>query len=265
MQRSNEKLCLQWNDFQQNLTSAFRDLRVDKEFADVTLACEDGEQMEVHTVVLISSTPFFRNLFHRNKHPHPLIYMRGVNSEVLVAMIDFPYHGEANVFQEHLDSFLAIAEELQLKGLHGNQTEAGPEENPSKTKSYATTYNTLSQETADVDFKTYPKKSISASNFKVETNLETAIALNSNMGCTDIAELNKKVGSMMLVSENPAGHGQRGNTRICKVCGKEGNVGNISRHIEANHINGISIPCNICGKTAPTQNALVTHQKRFHK
>ena len=45
--------------------------------------------------------------------------MRGMKSENLLAIIDFLYHGEANVYQEHLDSFLAIAEELQLKGLTG--------------------------------------------------------------------------------------------------------------------------------------------------
>ena len=45
--------------------------------------------------------------------------MRGMKSEDLVAIVDFLYCGEANVFQENLDSFLAIAEELQLKGLMG--------------------------------------------------------------------------------------------------------------------------------------------------
>merc|ERR1712105_46059 len=54
---------------------------------------------------------------------HPLIYIRGVKSKNLTAMVDFFYHGEANVFQENLDSFLVLAEELQLKGLRGNQTE----------------------------------------------------------------------------------------------------------------------------------------------
>ena len=34
-----------------------------------------------------------------------------------MAIVDFLYRGEANVFQENLDSFLEIAEELQLKGL----------------------------------------------------------------------------------------------------------------------------------------------------
>ena len=53
----------------------------------------------------------------------PLIFMRGVKAEDLVAMIDFLYFGEANVYQEKLDLFLVMAEELKLKELDGNQTE----------------------------------------------------------------------------------------------------------------------------------------------
>ena len=112
-----EKLCLQWNDFKDNTISAFGNLREDNDFADVTLACEDGKQVEVHKVVLATSSPFFQKLLKRNKHAHPLIYMRGVKSDDLLSIIDFLYCGEANVYQENLDSFLAIAGELQLKGL----------------------------------------------------------------------------------------------------------------------------------------------------
>ena len=116
---SSEKLCLKWNNFQENVNTAFRSSREDNEFADVTLACEDGEQVEAHKVILAASSPFFLNLLKRNKHVHPLIYMRGVSSDDLVAVVDFLYYGEANVYQDNLDSFLAIAEELQLKGLVG--------------------------------------------------------------------------------------------------------------------------------------------------
>ena len=125
-----EKLCLQWNDFKENATSAFGSLREDIDFADVTLACEDGKQLEAHKVILASSSPFFQSILRRNKHSHPLIYMRGLKSEDLTAIIDFLYCGEANVFQENLDSFLAIAEELQLKGLTGktNDSEVEPED-----------------------------------------------------------------------------------------------------------------------------------------
>ena len=117
--KMSEKLCLQWNDFQENIKIAFGNLREDKDFKDVTLVSEDGQQVEVHKVILAASSPFFQNLFVRSKHPHPLIYMRGVKFEDISAIVDFLYCGEANVFQESLDSFLAIAQGLQLKGLMG--------------------------------------------------------------------------------------------------------------------------------------------------
>ena len=134
MSTTDEKLCLQWNDFKENVSSAFGDLRQDREFTDVTLACEDGQQVEAHKVVLVASSPFFQNILKKNKHHHPLIYMRDVRTENLMAMVDFFYHGEANVYQENLDSFLVLAEELQLKGLRRNQTEKEVEEFHKPTK-----------------------------------------------------------------------------------------------------------------------------------
>ena len=112
-----EKLCLQWNDFQDNLKGAFGSLSENTDFADVTLACEDGDQIEAHKVILAASSQLFQEILKRNKHSHPLIYMRGIKSVDLAVIVDFLYFGEANVYQENLDSFLAIAQELQLKGL----------------------------------------------------------------------------------------------------------------------------------------------------
>ena len=117
---TSEKLCLQWNDFKENVVISFAELRAHNDLTDITLACEDGKQVEAHKVVLASSSPFFRDLLKKNSHPHPLVYMRGLKSEDLIAMMDFLYKGEANVFQDNLDSFLALAAELKLKGLNSN-------------------------------------------------------------------------------------------------------------------------------------------------
>ena len=114
-----EKLCLNWNDFGENFKTAFEELRRDKDFCDVTLASEDGQQFEAHKVILAASSPFFQNLLERNKHAHPIIYMRGTKSEDLSAIVDFLYFGEANVLQENLESFLAIAGDLKLNGTNG--------------------------------------------------------------------------------------------------------------------------------------------------
>ena len=62
-----EKLCLQWNDFKENVNSAFGRLRDDKEFTDVTLACEDGQQVEAHKVILAGQV-HFDEWFHSHRH-----------------------------------------------------------------------------------------------------------------------------------------------------------------------------------------------------
>ena len=54
----NEKFCLRWNDFENNISVAFRELREDKDFFDVTLACDD-EQIQAHKVILSACSPFF--------------------------------------------------------------------------------------------------------------------------------------------------------------------------------------------------------------
>ena len=115
---TSEKFCLKWNDFKENTNNAFISLRNDTDFTEITLTCEDGNHIEAHKVILALSSPFFLNLLKRNKHPHPIIYMRGMKSEDLVAIIDFLYYGEANIDHANLDNFLNIVEELQLKGLN---------------------------------------------------------------------------------------------------------------------------------------------------
>ena len=71
-----------------NVNSAFGNLREDKDFSDVTLACENGQQVEAHKVILATSSPFFKKLLRQNKHSHPLIYMRGMKSDDLSAIVD---------------------------------------------------------------------------------------------------------------------------------------------------------------------------------
>merc|ERR1712025_177888 len=114
-----EKFCLRWNDFETNVSSAFRELRDDKDFFDVTLAC-DNDQIQAHKVILSACSPFFRNILRRNSHQHPLLYLKGVKYSDLQSVLNFMYHGEVNIAQEELNSFLAVAEDLSVKGLTQN-------------------------------------------------------------------------------------------------------------------------------------------------
>ena len=86
--KMSEKLCLQWNDFKENISSAFGRLRDDKELTDVTLAYEDGEHFEAHKVIMAASSPFFEQILQKSKHPHPLIYIKGNQSKIFAYLLD---------------------------------------------------------------------------------------------------------------------------------------------------------------------------------
>ena len=180
-----EKLCLKWNDFQENVNTAFGNLRDDKEFADVTLACEDGQQVEAHKVILAASSPFFQNVLTKNKHSHPLIYMKGAKFEDLLAIVDFLYFGEANVFQENLDAFLSLAEELKLKGLTGQKDLSGETIEANQTK--MSEQPTLKKENLKINpgQQNYAlKKVLDNSEFSQEMTLSV-----ENFVCQDLQEL----------------------------------------------------------------------------
>ena len=258
-----EKLCLQWNDFKANVNSAFGRLRDDKEFTDVTLACEDGQQVEAHKVILAASSPFFEKILQRNKHPHPLIYLKGFQSQDLLAMLDFLYFGEANVFQENLDSFLAISEELKLSGLTG-QTSSDVLEEQEKGTNPKPIYKTKDL------FKTSTTYTSNVQTIHEAEEASGVIAISNQF--SELQALDEKVKSLMEKSPNiiPAGKHANGTPKwqtalICKVCGKEGQRNQIIEHIEANHLEGISILCDFCDKTFSARVNLKKHKYRFHK
>ena len=129
---SSEKFCLKWNDFESNITSAFREIKEEKDFFDVTIACGD-DQVQAHKVILSACSPFFKNLLRRNQHPHPLLYLKGISFSGIQSVLNFMYHGEANIAQEDLNTFLSVAEELKVKGLTQNQSQQGSSSKPTQS------------------------------------------------------------------------------------------------------------------------------------
>ena len=91
-------------------------IQEETEFCDVSLACED-QQVRAHKVVLAASSPKLRSILLNNPHPHPLIYLSGVKFPILENILKFIYSGEAVIRPDHVNSFLDVAQELQVKGL----------------------------------------------------------------------------------------------------------------------------------------------------
>ena len=246
-----EQLYLQWSDFKDNIISSFGSLRKENDFSDVTLVSGDGHQVDSHKVVLSSGSPVFKNILKGNKHSHPVIYMRGLKSDDLFAILDFLYSGKANVPEENLESFLAIAEELQVMGLTGdaNHKEVDQREEP-KIKVPDIAESILKKEESLVNPVAMPKTSKLPPPGKSEgaTNIPTpSQALPKNIS-GKIEKLDEHINSMM---ENIY---PRKNTHglilyACKVCRKEDSKSHMKSHIESRHLEGVSVPCKFCEMT----------------
>ena len=268
MENSSTKLFLKWNEFKENIVSSFQGLRQVSEFSDVTLVCEDLNQIEAHRIILTACSPFFRKVLKSNNSSHPMIYMRGLKAKDLVAIVDFIYHGEANIYEKDMVGFLALAEELQLEGLVGSQhnTQYTIEEPPQKQnnqndvrekhfvsqtiKSESTSTETINQEEKVLNLETVNKT------YKLVPVYTKDMPINANM-----ADLKGQINSMM----EKVTDGETDCKWKCSVCGKVTKTQrDMGRHIET-HLTGVCYPCNVCGVVKKSSNALNSHVARHHK
>ena len=282
---------LKWDEFQENINLAFGSLRDDKDFSDVTLVCEDGQQVEAHKVVLAASSPFFEKILKRNRHSHPLIFLKGVKMEDLQAAMDFMYFGETNIVEKNLDFFLGIAKELMIKGLVSesigqnglNQKRAKREEAESSKDDkhgikdaiiepeYGATpaYNSEQGRVLESEFETFVENRMTPAHSKQQTNNEKEDATDKVADFKDpeIKELEEKVDSMVTKTDQKLfGAEQWKRTAfLCKVCGLEGTSRNVRKHVEAKHLERDPLPCNQCEKTCKTRRALGEHKMKYHE
>ena len=202
----NEKFCLKWNDFQTNVSNTFRKLRTSDHFYDVTLVSDDQQQVSAHKVVLSSSSEYFKNILTSNKHTHPMLCLNGVNAADLKNILDFLYNGEIQIYQDHLDQFLAIAQRFQLEGLL-----QGNEENPPS-------YGQLEDEEKGIyeygneDSGVAVKVLNEADDYLSPVKIQKIISVESS-NFENIEELDQQINGMI---EN-AGVGHK---RRCIPCGK---------------------------------------------
>ena len=251
---STEKFCLKWNDFQQNISTAYTEIRKNGDFSDVTLMSGDDQKIEAHRVILSSCSPFFMKILKKTKHPHPMIYMRGIKGKDLMALVDFIYHGETNIYQDDLDGFMSIAEELQLKGLTGSSQEDETcfsegvmnesQYNPAKM----VTEQKIRRESPP-DFTTTEedvvKRHFDNSGTVAIPDMNTSKVIPGN---TD--ELDRHISTMIQKLDGSS-------MWSCTACGKTSKqMYNIRQHIEAIHIEGMEHPCDQCGKVSRSRHAL---------
>ena len=234
-----EKFCLKWNDFQTTVSQSFGMLRKEEDFFDVTLVSDDDVQISVHKLVLASSSSFFKSVLRKSPHSHPLVYLSGVDSANLEFIMNYIYHGEVQISQEQLDSFLDVAQKLKVSGLISD----GKEELYNKQQP-----NSKIQEIQDANLfkEEFQESFVDSIGLKHTKQATFAIATQEE------SEIRDKVSEMLV---------KRDGNVICTVCGKAGrDTGNMKRHA-VTHIEGLTYSCTICDKTYRSKRSLYFHSK----
>ena len=104
-------------DFNEKCQKAYKDLWLDTDLADVTMAAEDGGFLRAHKVILASCSPLFRRLLQKNPNEHLMLYLMGVQSAQLEQVLSFIYLGKCDLAQDQLPALMAAGKLLQVDGL----------------------------------------------------------------------------------------------------------------------------------------------------
>ena len=243
-----EKFCLKWNDFETNVSKSFGLLRNEEYLHDVTLVCDDNSQISAHKLVLSACSEFFNSIFKKNKHQNPLICLEGIAAKELQDILDYMYNGEANIFQEDLDQFLAVAQRFKIMGLlqkEESSTECDDKTFPEDT--FSATDKSMGG-SYDPDFDNQLKRPT------VKKDTTRTLSLYGG----DVNDINEQADE--LIETLPNGFLK------CKHCGKEKRVSrrDMRNHAET-HLEGLSFDCQLCGRTFRSRNSLKSHRSQTHK
>ena len=248
-----EKFNLKWNDFLLNLSTSFGILRKEEEFYDVSLVCDDEQILSAHKVVLSASSDLFKR---KADHSKPMIYLNGVSSKELNNILDYIYEGEVGLFQDELDNFLAVAEKLKINGLVGGDNEyVNDEEGNDEIK----TFNQDSEKNSEnppAIRKRFQQGGMTDEVDMSVRKLNKTVAVVVQTGDNNVYDKAKRaVDAIVMKSENGW---------TCKTCGKTTkgiSSSQIRKHAEI-HIEGLRFPCQLCGNTFRSREALKCHKTR---
>ena len=186
-----------------------------------------------------------------NKHSHPLLCLEGVTSAEVKNILDYIYNGEVNIYQEELDRFLEVAQRFKLEGLLSKKDEE------------------IQHEEVLIDCPTNSQRNEQKNDFNNKSKCnseELTIPTRNEPFKVALTEDEKE--NLVGMADQHLVRTEDGSWE-CILCGKSVSGKNSRQrmryHVEGKHLEGISLPCNLCDKSFRSRNLLNSHRSRYHK
>ena len=243
------------NDFERSSSHAFKLLKLDTDFLDVTLACEDGKQLKAHKVVLSSFSSVFQSILKQNSHKNPLLYLTEISYLFLQKILDFIYLGQTVVNKHEFEEFMKMAEKFKIDGLV--RKDQRPPETKKLHERETATANVLERADSDI-FDNHeqlidPKQELYQNDF-------VSYEKTSNQTLTDMNDIE-------VQNELPEKLNFLNRSRSkfpCDECQYSATTkSNLKTHVLAKHL-GVKFPCNYCDFQGSTKGNTHYHMKNMH-
>ena len=121
-------------EFEQERTKLFHSFLKDQSLTDVTLVNDEDLEINAHKIILSSISPVLRKIFERRPQEQPILFLRGVKSDHLRALVDYIYTGEASIDVNNLNEFIQVGTDLKIVGLTDDDDEEASNDHISATK-----------------------------------------------------------------------------------------------------------------------------------
>ena len=243
-----EKFSIKWNAYSDHLKRIMKELMIDEEFSDVTLVTEDKKQIKANISILSASSPIFKDILKKEKNLNTIMYLRGVHSSEMEAIIQFIYLGEAILSQERMEEFLALAKSLEIEefaeALEIKELES---KNELDNESSSLNPDTVKPEEDNAKYDELTKQ-----------------AQNQRRGVSECNQCQRTFsGSGALSNHKKSVH--QGVEYACDHCDFicKGH-GSLARHIQSIH-EGVKYACDQCNYEATSQSNLTLHIQSKHE
>ena len=247
-----EKYNLIWDAYSDHLRDMMKEM-MNEEYSDVTLVTEDKKQIRAHKNILSACSPVFKDIMKLEQSNKPIIYLRGINISEIESIMQFIYLGEATLYHDRMEEFLAVARSLEIKELCNAEPETNVDDDSEQsTNEPVASTNNSEEETL---------KTSHLVNQTQKENKDRRVRVDRKYVCEQCNKTYASPGA--LWHHRKSAH--ESVKYACDQCDYQATTqGNLKIHIESKH-EGVKYACNQCDYQATQQGNLKTHIESKHE